>query len=82
MKREALHVEFCDDHCLHHITKVEKKTFNSYIYTLFLDCFSVLFVKIRCELIRGTDYLSTCSAMTFNSRRHDVTSIEHNADQS
>ena len=25
-------------------------------------------------------YLSTCSAMTFNSRRHDVTLIEHNVD--
>ena len=30
-----------------------------YIYTLFLDCFSVLFVKIGCELseIRGTERL-------------------------
>ena len=47
--------------------------------------FSVLCVEIRCELskIRGTKgYLSTCSAMTSNSRRHDVTSIEHDVDQS
>ena len=27
-------------------------------------------------------HLSTCSAMTFKIRRHDVTSIEHNVDQS
>ena len=26
--------------------------------------------------------LSTCSALTFNSRRHDVTTVEHNVDQS
>ena len=32
---------------------------SGYIYTLFLECFSVLFVKIRCELseIRGADRL-------------------------
>ena len=27
-------------------------------------------------------YLSTSSAMTFNSRRHDVASLEHDVDQS
>ena len=33
--------------------------FNSYIYTLFLNCFSVIFVKIRRELseIRGAEML-------------------------
>ena len=39
MKGEAfaLHVDdFSDDHCLH---------FNSYFYTLLLNCFSELFVK-------------------------------------
>ena len=47
------------DHCLHHIMKVEKLTFNSYIYTLFLDCFTLSFVKILWELseIRGTERL-------------------------
>ena len=39
--------------------KVEKYTFNFYIYTLFLDRFSFSFVKIRWELseIRGTERL-------------------------
>ena len=34
-------------------------TTNFYMYTVFLDCFSVLFVKILCELseIRGTKRL-------------------------
>ena len=63
--------------------KVEKYTFNLIIYTLFLDCFSVLFVKFRCELseIRGTERLFLDMFDTFNSRRDDVTSIEHNVDQ-
>ena len=42
-------------------------------------------MKIRCELseiVAQKGYLSTSSAMAFNSRRHDVTSIEHNVDQS
>ena len=40
--------------------------------------------KMRRKLneIRGEKcYLSTCSAMTFNFRRHDVTSIEHIVNQ-
>ena len=32
---------FSDDQSLHHIMKVEKKTFTSYIYTLFLDLFYI-----------------------------------------
>ena len=43
MKGKALHVELC----LHHIMKIEKQTFNFYIYTLFLDCF--FFIVIREE---------------------------------
>ena len=36
-----------------------EKYFNFYIYNLFLDCFSLIFVKIRWELseIRGTERL-------------------------
>ena len=57
----------------------------NYFTLHFKIVFSMLFVKIRCELseIRGTEgYLLTFSAMTFTSRRHNVTSIEHNVDQS
>ena len=44
---------------LHHIIQVEKLTFTSYIYTLFLDYFTLSFVKIRWELseIRSTKRL-------------------------
>ena len=41
---------FSNDHCLHHIMNVEKQTFNFYIYTKFLDCFSFSFVMMRWEL--------------------------------
>ena len=57
-----------------------KNKLSIFIFTLY---FKLFFVKIRCELseIRGTErLLSTISAMTYNSRRHDVTSIEHNVD--
>ena len=37
MKRQALLVEFSDDHWLHHQMNVKKSNFNSYIYTLLLD---------------------------------------------
>ena len=61
-----------------------KNKISIFIFTLYFRLFLVLFVKIRCELseIRGTESLSPRSAMTFNSRRLDVTSIEHNIDQS
>ena len=62
-----------------------KSIFIFYIYTLFSNCLSVLFVKIqrnKAKHMAQKGYLSTCLAMTFNSRRHDVTSIEHYVDQS
>ena len=54
-----MELKFREARSLHHIMKNEKVTFNLYIYTSFLDCFSVLFVKIRCELsdIRDTERL-------------------------
>ena len=44
MKCKALLV---DDHWLHHPMKMKQSNFNSHIYTLFLDHFCVLIVKMR-----------------------------------
>ena len=35
-KIPALHVEFSDDHCLHHVMKAEKYNFNFYIKLSFI----------------------------------------------
>ena len=46
---------FSDDHCLHHIVRVEKLTFNFYIYNLFLRLFLIVFRELS-ELC-GTERL-------------------------
>ena len=53
--------------------------FISYIYTLFLQRFCSLFVKFRfkyCKSAAKKSYNPTCLVITFNSRHHDMMSIE------
>ena len=45
--QSAFLYNFSDDHWLH-LMNIKKSNFNSYIYTLFLDHFWVLIVKIQC----------------------------------
>ena len=61
----------------------QKSNFNPYIYTLFLDHFCELIVKIRylCK-IRGVEkLLNDVLDITLNSRHHDLTSVDCYVDQ-
>ena len=68
MKRKVLYRTFSDDHWLYHSINVNKLSFNSYIYTLLLDCLCVLFVKFRRKLFE------TCGAevLVINAFSYDV----------
>ena len=54
MKREAelrfhealrFTLDFSHDHCFHHITNVENLKIQFYIYTSYINCFSVCFIR-------------------------------------
>ena len=80
MRREALPVEF-KRRPLSSLHLRLKYKLSFLIFTLYFLLF-FRFIREDSKYVAWKGYLSTCSAMTLNSRRHDVTSIEHNVDQS